>query len=361
MLAMLMAVVSAFMATALPSKMQQSNGHLGVRGVCMSMGMGGKGFGGGEATRDPAPSAVRFSASRRRRCWCCHLLLAIWCVVRRERELQCLRRIIRGQGHRAAFPTRYLTSGSQHAFVGIENNGTTRTPCSTPRGIRRLVERSPMVGYPPGGAPRAQRGCTSHVASSWVYTHCACSPSCWQPAKRVTTGKASDARYAAAGYAADGYPRQPAAAVEEAASRCEESRGKRGSSSITFHGSMEAAYPAPSVACSQDSSRQHVHGLAAPQRSRAQTALAPLARMDPPAHRTAHPHRTAWQSSSGEDPRASGAWAAVMSGRIDSWARKSIRQAKPPSPVGSANDVTVTSPDVTRCHGMSQGDRERSR
>ena len=33
----------------------------------------------------------------------------------------------------------------------------------------------------------------------------------------------------------------------------------------------------------------------------------------------------------------------------------------PPSPVGSANDVAVSSPDVTRCHGMSQGDRERSR
>ena len=32
-----------------------------------------------------------------------------------------------------------------------------------------------------------------------------------------------------------------------------------------------------------------------------------------------------------------------------------------PPPVGSANDVAVTSPDVTRCHGMSQGDRERSR
>ena len=32
----------------------------------------------------------------------------------------------------------------------------------------------------------------------------------------------------------------------------------------------------------------------------------------------------------------------------------------PPSPVGSANNVAVTSPDVTRCHGMSQGDRERS-
>ena len=33
----------------------------------------------------------------------------------------------------------------------------------------------------------------------------------------------------------------------------------------------------------------------------------------------------------------------------------------PPVPVGSANDVAVTSPDVTRCHGMSHGDRERSR
>ena len=28
----------------------------------------------------------------------------------------------------------------------------------------------------------------------------------------------------------------------------------------------------------------------------------------------------------------------------------------PPSPVGSANNVAVTSPDVTRCHGMSQGE-----
>ena len=31
------------------------------------------------------------------------------------------------------------------------------------------------------------------------------------------------------------------------------------------------------------------------------------------------------------------------------------------TPVGSANDVAVTSPDVTRCHGVSQGDRERLR
>ena len=37
------------------------------------------------------------------------------------------------------------------------------------------------------------------------------------------------------------------------------------------------------------------------------------------------------------------------------------RASIPPSPVGSANDVAVTSPDVTRCHGMSQGDRKRSR
>ena len=37
------------------------------------------------------------------------------------------------------------------------------------------------------------------------------------------------------------------------------------------------------------------------------------------------------------------------------------RTPQPPSPVGSANDVAVTSPDITRCHGMSQGDRERSR
>ena len=33
----------------------------------------------------------------------------------------------------------------------------------------------------------------------------------------------------------------------------------------------------------------------------------------------------------------------------------------PPSPVGSANDFLVSSPDVTSCHRMSQGDRERSR
>ena len=35
----------------------------------------------------------------------------------------------------------------------------------------------------------------------------------------------------------------------------------------------------------------------------------------------------------------------------------------PQSALGSANDVAVTSPDITRCHahGMSQGDRERSR
>ena len=38
-----------------------------------------------------------------------------------------------------------------------------------------------------------------------------------------------------------------------------------------------------------------------------------------------------------------------------------VRPTITPSPVGSANDVAVTSPDVTRCHGVSQGDRERSR
>ena len=45
-LAMFLAVSSAFMAPAMPSKMTQSK---------ISM-HGGKGFGGGEATRDPAPT-----------------------------------------------------------------------------------------------------------------------------------------------------------------------------------------------------------------------------------------------------------------------------------------------------------------
>lgn len=48
MLAMLIAIASAFMAPALPSKMHQSH-------VTMGEG-GGKGFGGGEATRDPEPT-----------------------------------------------------------------------------------------------------------------------------------------------------------------------------------------------------------------------------------------------------------------------------------------------------------------
>ena len=47
-LAMFLAVSSAFMAPAMPSKMTQSK---------ISM-HGGKGFGGGEATRDPEPTVV---------------------------------------------------------------------------------------------------------------------------------------------------------------------------------------------------------------------------------------------------------------------------------------------------------------
>ena len=50
MLAMLLAVASAFMAPTLAhSKVSMSK---------VSMGEGGKGFGGGEATRDPEPTEI---------------------------------------------------------------------------------------------------------------------------------------------------------------------------------------------------------------------------------------------------------------------------------------------------------------
>jgi len=48
-LAMLLAVSSAFMAPAPMSKLKMSK---------VTMGEGGKGFGGGEATRDPEPTEV---------------------------------------------------------------------------------------------------------------------------------------------------------------------------------------------------------------------------------------------------------------------------------------------------------------
>ncbi len=48
LIALVLALTSAFMAPALPSKIQQSK-------VTMNEG---KGFGGGEATRDPAPTNV---------------------------------------------------------------------------------------------------------------------------------------------------------------------------------------------------------------------------------------------------------------------------------------------------------------
>ena len=49
MLALLVAMTSAFMAPVMPSKLSQSK---------ITMGEGGKGFGGGEATRDPEPTQV---------------------------------------------------------------------------------------------------------------------------------------------------------------------------------------------------------------------------------------------------------------------------------------------------------------
>ena len=49
LVALMIAFASAFMAPALPSKVQQSK---------VMMGEGGKGFGGGEATRDPEPTEV---------------------------------------------------------------------------------------------------------------------------------------------------------------------------------------------------------------------------------------------------------------------------------------------------------------
>jgi len=48
-LAMLLAVASAFMAPLQPSKVTMSK---------VTMSEGGKGFGGGEATRDPEPTDV---------------------------------------------------------------------------------------------------------------------------------------------------------------------------------------------------------------------------------------------------------------------------------------------------------------
>jgi hypothetical protein len=47
MLALFVAMTSAFMAPVMPSKIQMSK---------IQMGEGGKGFGGGEATRDPEPT-----------------------------------------------------------------------------------------------------------------------------------------------------------------------------------------------------------------------------------------------------------------------------------------------------------------
>ena len=49
MLALFVAMTSAFMAPVMPSKIQMSK---------IQMGEGGKGFGGGEATRDPEPTQV---------------------------------------------------------------------------------------------------------------------------------------------------------------------------------------------------------------------------------------------------------------------------------------------------------------
>merc|ERR1719486_1898799 len=49
MMAMLLAVASAFMAPVPVSKIGMSK---------VAMGEGGKGFGGGEATRDPAPTEI---------------------------------------------------------------------------------------------------------------------------------------------------------------------------------------------------------------------------------------------------------------------------------------------------------------
>jgi len=49
LVALLVALTSAFMAPVMPSKLQSSK---------VIMGEGGKGFGGGEATRDPEPTEV---------------------------------------------------------------------------------------------------------------------------------------------------------------------------------------------------------------------------------------------------------------------------------------------------------------
>ena len=49
LIACLLALASAFMAPVMPSKLSMSK-------VCMAEG--GKGFGGGEATRDPEPTEI---------------------------------------------------------------------------------------------------------------------------------------------------------------------------------------------------------------------------------------------------------------------------------------------------------------
>ena len=49
MIALFVAMASAFMAPVMPSKIQMSK---------VTMGEGGKGFGGGEATRDPEPTVI---------------------------------------------------------------------------------------------------------------------------------------------------------------------------------------------------------------------------------------------------------------------------------------------------------------
>ena len=49
LVALLVALTSAFMAPVMPSKLQMSK---------VAMSEGGKGFGGGEATRDPEPTEI---------------------------------------------------------------------------------------------------------------------------------------------------------------------------------------------------------------------------------------------------------------------------------------------------------------
>ena len=62
LVALMIAFASAFMAPALPSKVQQSK---------VMMGEGGKGFGGGEATRDPEPTEVDPNDPKVSRDVCC--------------------------------------------------------------------------------------------------------------------------------------------------------------------------------------------------------------------------------------------------------------------------------------------------